>query len=346
MPPKNPVRSQYAPFSDCPAVLKEYLDYLLTIRGRSPRTVDGYYIEIRSFLRYLKLSRSGLLEPSLEERTPSELFGRTEISDVTLEMIASVSLSDVYAYLNFMNTEFLNSASARARKVSALNGFYKYLSTRTSYLSDNPIQNLDLPSKRKTLPKYLSLEESIRLLECADSPDKTRDFCILTLFLNCGMRLSELVFLNIEDYTDGQLRLLGKGNKERLVYLNEPCRDALDAYIKESAPIRRKDRAIFVSKQGQRLTPRRIEQIVADRLRDAGLSDKGYTPHKLRHTAATLMYQYGSVDVRILKEILGHANLATTEIYTHVSDKQMKNAAESSPLAHRNHGRRSDGENM
>lgn len=345
MPPKNPVRSQYAPFFDCPPEMKEFLDYMLTIRGRSPRTVDGYYIELRSFLRYLKLSRGQLLDCIPEDQTLAELFSKTEIQDITLSMIASVTLSDVYAYLNFMSTEFLNSAASRARKVSALNGFYNYLSTRTTYLKENPIQNIDLPSKRKALPKYLSLEESVRLLECADSPDKTRDFCILTLFLNCGMRLSELVFLNVEDYMGDQLRLLGKGNKERIVYLNAPCRDALDAYLKESASIERRDRAIFVSSRGRRLTPRRVEQIVADRLRDAGLSQKGYTPHKLRHTAATLMYQYGSVDVRVLKEILGHSNLSTTEIYTHVSDKQMKNAADASPLARRSQSGSSEDEN-
>lgn len=328
MPPKTPARSQYAPFYDCPAAMKEFLDYMLTIRGRSARTVDGYYIELRSFLRFLKLYRAGTLT--------AEGFHEVPINDVALELIVSVVLSDVYAYLNFVSTEFSNGASARSRKISALSSFYKYLSGKTLYIKENPLRNLDLPSKRKSLPKYLTLEETNQLLDTADEADNRRDSCILVLFLNCGMRLSELVGINRADVRDDRtLTLLGKGNKERMVYLNDACLEAIEAYLEESREIRRIDDALFVGKNGKRLSPRRVEQIVAERLRAAGLSSRGCTPHKLRHTAATLMYQHGSVDVRILKEILGHANLATTEIYTHVSNRQMEQAAQNSPLSGR-----------
>ncbi|HWP50970.1 MAG TPA: tyrosine-type recombinase/integrase, partial [Clostridia bacterium] len=199
---------------------------------------------------------------------------------------------------------------------------------------DNPIKNLDRPATKRTLPKYLTLDESTELLEIADLKNSARDYCMLTLFLNCGMRLSELVAINRTDVRDDNtLKLLGKGNKERIVYLNEACLDAINTYLEDSKKLKRKDDALFTGQNGHRLSPRRVEQIIGECLKNAGLSDKGYTPHKLRHTAATLMYRYGNVDVRILKEILGHSNLATTEIYTHVSSQQLEHAADSSPLA-------------
>ncbi|MEG2174996.1 MAG: tyrosine recombinase XerC [Oscillospiraceae bacterium] len=308
--------------------MKEFLDYLMTIRGRSPRTVDGYYIELRTFLRFLKLSHSGTLAP---ERMPE-----TSISDISLDDIKAVTLSEVYSFLNFVSTSCANGAAARARKVSALNSFYNYMSSKALYIKENPLKNLDMPMIKKTLPKYLTLEESNRLLDAADQPESARNYCMLVLFLNCGMRLAELVGINRSDIRDdGTLKLLGKGNKERIVYLNDACTSAIGVYLNDSRDIRRPDDALFVTAQGRRLSPRRVEQIVAECLRAAGLDDTSYTPHKLRHTAATLMYQYGNVDVRVLKEILGHENLSTTEIYTHVSDRQMEKAAMSSPLSHR-----------
>lgn len=319
-------KSKYAPFNDCPAPLREFLSYILTIRGLSPRTVDGYYIELRTFLRFLKLFRCNQLI--------AENLAETSIIDVSTELICSIKLADIYAYLNFAHTELGNAASARARKISALSSFYKFLSTKTLYITDNPIKNLDRPATKRALPKYLTLDESNGLLENADLDENVRGYCMLTLFLNCGMRLSELVAINHTDIRDDHtLKLLGKGNKERIVYLNKACLDAINAYLEDSKKIKRKDDALFVGQNGQRLSPRRVEQIISECLKNAGLSGKGYTPHKLRHTAATLMYQYGNVDVRILKEILGHANLNTTEIYTHVSNQQLEKAADSSPLA-------------
>lgn len=327
MPAEINKRSQYAPFSDCPAPMREFLTYLLSIRNLSPRTVDGYYIELRTFLRYLILNLRG-------ERYDKEKFSEMNILNVPTETICSVKLTDIYNYLLFAGNELGNSVSARSRKISALSSFYKYLSTKTIYMTDNPIKNLDRPKLKQSLPKFLTLDESNELLDAADSAESARDYCILTLFLNCGMRLSELVAINRTDIRDdGTLKLLGKGNKERIIYLNKACVDSINAYLEDSKAVKRIDDALFVSDFGKRLSPRRIEQIVSDWLKAAGLSNRGYTPHKLRHTAATLMYQYGNVDVRILKEILGHANLSTTEIYTHVSSSQLENAADSSPLA-------------
>ena len=327
MPANLNNRSQYAPFTDCPDPVREFLTYTLSIRNLSPRTVDGYYIELRTFLRYLKLTAA-------HEIYDREKFSAMRVHDVPVQTICSVKLTDVYNYLLFAGNELGNSVSARSRKIAALSSFYKYLSTRTMYMTDNPIKNLDRPKLKQSLPKFLTLDESNELLDTADTAENARDYCILTLFLNCGMRLSELVAINRTDVRDdGTLKLLGKGNKERIVYLNKACIDSITAYLEDSKAVRRQDDALFVSDNGKRLSPRRVEQIVANWLKAAGLANRGYTPHKLRHTAATLMYQYGHVDVRILKEILGHANLSTTEIYTHVSSTQLENAADSSPLA-------------
>ncbi len=330
------VRSQYAPFSDAPEVLREFLNYMLTIRGRSPRTVDGYYIEIRTFLRYLKLCKThSISDESIEH------FRTIPIYDVTLDMIRSVKLLDVYAYLNFVHTQLGNDASARARKTTALRSFYHYLSVKANYLDDNPLKNLETPSIKKSLPKYLTLEQSKQLLKSASPngaadvlPSSSREFCMLTLFLNCGMRLSELVGINLEDIRDDRsLYLLGKGNKERTVYLNDACLDSIRRYLSDTSELKRQDNALFVGRTGKRLSPRRVEQLVEQALKNAGLAQNGITPHKLRHTAATLLYQYGHVDIRILKELLGHVSLSTTEIYTHVSNVQLEDAAECSPLS-------------
>ena len=327
MPQKLNIRSQYAPFSDCPLLMKEFLTYMLTIKNLSPRTVDGYYIDLRTFFRFLKFHNSG-------EIYDYEKFSKIHIIDISIETICSVKLPVIYEFLLFSGNELQNSVSSRNRKIAALSSFYKYLSTKTVYMTDNPIKNLDRPKTKRALPKYLTLDESNLLLDAADIENNARDYCILTMFLNCGMRLSELVAINVTDIRDDNtLKLLGKGNKERVIYLNNACIESIDNYLKQSKSIKRVNDALFVGKNGGRLSPRRVEQIVNNWLKNAGLANRGYTPHKLRHTAATLMYQYGNVDVRILKEILGHADLSTTEIYTHISNNQLENAAAASPLA-------------
>ncbi|MCI8441877.1 MAG: tyrosine-type recombinase/integrase [Provencibacterium sp.] len=300
---------------------------MLTIRGRSARTVEAYHVDLRLYLRYLKYHKvcHAHSDIPLEEQP---------ITDLPDEVICSVTLSDIYAFLNYTLSERGNIASVRARKVSALRSFYKYLVSKTQLLEENPLELLEMPSIKRAVPRFLSLDESLELLRnLPQGKNYERDYCILTLFLNCGMRLSELCGINLQDIRENTLRLLGKGNKERIVYLNDACLSAIERYKKVRKPSAKDPNALFVSGQGQRLSPRRVEQIVESGLSSSNLDGRGYSPHKLRHTAATLMYQHGGVDIRVLKEILGHANLSTTEIYTHVSDKQLERASSLSPLA-------------
>lgn len=315
--------------AEIPPFLSDFLSYLRTVKGRSERTVTEYYQDIRSFFRYLILTRG-----DVPEGTP---FSQVPITGVTTEMLSQITLTDVYDFLTYIADERDNHARARARKTSAIKGLYKYLTVSTSLLEKNPVKDIELPRQKKSLPKFLSLDESVQLLDAVDSDDdkSLRNYCILTLFLNCGMRLSELVGINRNDinYTEHTLRLLGKGNKERIVYINDACVDAIRAYTESRENTDAEPHALFLSSRGTRISKRRVQQITEDALRLAELDGRGLSVHKLRHTAATLMYQHGGVDTRILKEILGHESIATTEIYTHVSSAQLQEAADSSPLS-------------
>ncbi len=315
---------------DCPQLLRDFLFYMETIKGRSANTVNGYYIDLRTFFRFMKIHR-GLLSQSAAED-----FSQIKIADVDLELIRSVTLSDAYAFLNFTLSENHNSAKTRSRKISALRSFYKYLTNKAGVLPENPLENLETPALKKTVPKYLTLEESLELLNHIETSHPERDYCIITFFLNCGMRLSELVGIDLGNIHDNYLTILGKGNKERVVYLNDACMAALDDYLKvrnaNAGAIKDKN-ALFLSRLGTRINKRRVQQIIESALKAAHLDGQGFSTHKLRHTAATLMYQHGGVDVRVLQEILGHENLGTTEIYTHISNRQMEQAIQSSPLS-------------
>ena len=314
---------------DAPVLLKNYLTYLLTIRGRSERTVRAYYIDLRFFLRFIRAIREDIddSEKNLEN---------ISISDIPESYILDVTLADAFDFLNFTISENNNNANTRSRKVSSLKGFYKYIKEKTDKLSENPMENLEAPKKKTSLPKYLSLNDSLTLLDSIDGQHKERDYAIITFFLNCGMRVSELVGIKIQSFQgENQLRLLGKGNKERVVYLNEACLEAkarYDSVRKEQLKDKKCD-FYFISRNGGPLTTRRVEQLLENHLKAAGLNNMGISPHKLRHTAATLMYQYGDVDIRVLQQILGHVNLNTTEIYTHVSGKQLEEATNASPLS-------------
>lgn len=317
-------------YRDCPQILKEYLIYMETIQNRSVRTINGYYIDLRTFFRFLKMHR-GVVNDDVP-------FEEIDISDIRLEFVKNVTKSEIYEFLHFATRSLENAAATRARKTSSIKGYFKYLTEKAGYFKENPAADIEVPKSRKSLPKYLSLEESMLLLENVSSDFPERDYCILTLFLNCGMRLSELVGINLTDYKETNIRIIGKGNKERLVYLNKACISALDSYLKARSALQNikadSKNAMFISaKTGKRLTPRRVQQIVNANLQNAGLNGKGYSAHKLRHTAATLMYRFGNADMLALKEILGHEHVSTTEIYTHISTKQLQNTVDSSPLA-------------
>ncbi len=312
--------------SDAPGVLRDFLTYHETIQGHSQKTVDEYYLDLRTFFRYIKLEKS--LVPRAAE------FDQIAIDDVSIELIASVTLTDVYGFMNFLSRERGLGAPARARKISAIRSFYKYLTVKAKLIPENPMQDLDSPRLKKSLPRYLDLDQSIQLLEAVQGVNQTRDYCILTLFLNCGLRISELIGLNIKDIQGDQLRVLGKGNKERIVFLNSACQQAISDWLNERSTRGSADpNALFISSQSRkRISKSAVEKLVKKHLSVAGLDSSQYSPHKLRHTAATLMLQNG-VDVRTLQEVLGHDNLNTTQIYTHVDNENLRTAAKANPLS-------------
>ena len=315
-------------YTDCPKLLKDYLLYLHTIKGHSLRTVNGYYMDIRTFFRFLNLHYSLL--------TKECVFESIEITNIDLNILEKVTLSDVYEFLHYISSNRSNSPATRSRKVSSIRSFYNYLTKKMNLLEYNPMTEVEVPNIKKSLPKYLTLEQCLELLNHVDGHYKDRDYCIITLFLNCGMRLSELVGLNLSDINDNRIRLLGKGNKERIIYSNDACADAISRYLvyRNSNTINPNDKnALFLTRNGTRIGARRVQQIIDENLKKSGLDTYGFSTHKLRHTAATIMYQNGGVDIRILQEILGHANLGTTEIYTHISSTQLEKAAQSTPLA-------------
>ncbi len=312
-----------------PPIIRDFLTYNEAIRGKSGLTVEEYFLDLQTFFRYI-LSVRGMVDKKTD-------FEQIDISVVNLELIKTITVSDLYAYLVFCKEERNNNAATRARKTSTLRGFFKYLSSKTGMLETNPAELLESPKIKQSLPKHLSLEDSLELLSVVDGPNRERDYCILTLFLNCGMRLSELCGINLSDIrSDNTLRILGKGNKERMVYLNDACIDAINNYmaVRPNDNIIATDRnALFISRNGRRISNKTVQHIVKVNLEKAGLGGQGFSTHKLRHTAATLMYQHGNVDIRVLKDILGHSNLGTTQIYTHISDTQIKNAIDSNPLS-------------
>ena len=322
--------------TDAPPILRDFLVYHETIQGHSRRTVDEYFLDLRNFFRFLKLDKG-----RVARNTPLD---QISIDDVDLDLVGSVTLSDVYSYMNYLSRDRVvhpNSpdqrhglaASARARKVAAIRSFYKYLTNKAKLLSENPVQDLDSPHLKKTLPRYLDLEESVSLLDHVDGANQARDYCILTLFLNCGLRISELVGLNVTDVRGNQLRVLGKGNKERMLFLNEACQSALEDWLTERSMLTLVDQnALFVTLQNRRRISRAaVHKLVKKHLAAAGLDSTQYSAHKLRHTAATLMLQNG-VDVRTLQEVLGHDHLNTTQIYTHVDNDDLRTAARANPL--------------
>lgn len=307
-------------------MLCDFLAYHESVKGHSNLTVDEYCLDLRSFFRYLKRLKRVVPWDTPESEIP--------IDDVDATFLGTVTISDIYGYLTYLNREKGLNEASRARKIAAIRSLYKYLTVKTHQLSQNPVQDLDSPKLRKSLPRYLSLEESIRLLHSVRVKNQERDYCILVLFLNCGLRISELVGLNVSDIHANTLRILGKGNKERILYLNDSCIEALDNYlVVRNGMTLIEPEALFVSNQRKRISKSAVHLLVKNSIAAAGLDPSLYSAHKLRHTAATLMLQNG-VDVRTLQEVLGHDHLNTTQIYTHVSSENLADAAAMNPLAH------------
>ncbi|NLZ36313.1 MAG: tyrosine recombinase XerC [Clostridiales bacterium] len=319
-----------------PDFLKEYRGHLLVIKADSELTVEQYLIDITLFLKWLTISRAG-------KKPTDELFSQTDISGLDIDIIASVTRADILEFLVYAANDRKNGSKARARKLSSLKSLFKYLTVTTRQLKSNPAANIETPKVRPALPKYLELDECIILLETVkndtSSATRERDYAIITLFLNCGMRLSELCGINLSD-TDPELkslRVMGKGSKQRVIYLNDACRSALRAWLEVRAKnkqIKADSRdAMFISSRHSRISNKTVQWMVKRYLERAGLGNRNFSVHKLRHTAATLMYREGGVDVRVLKDILGHEQLNTTQIYTHVSNEQMEKAMASNPLS-------------
>ncbi len=314
---------------EMPPVLRDFLNYLQTIRGKSINTVQVYFYDLRVFFRFLKLHRN-LADKKME-------FDEISISDVEVSLLQTVTLSDLYSYMSFVSNNRDNTSHARARKVASLKTFFNYLTTKAKLLDTNPTSELESPKILKRLPRYLNVEESKKLLTSVSNDDgqnTTRDFAIITIFLNCGIRLSELVGINLSSIKNDTLTVIGKGDKERSIPLNNACLQAIDAYIKVRPTSGIKDKnALFISGRKQRISKESVQKIVKKYIKEAGLDPQRYSTHKLRHTAATLMYKYGNVDIRALQELLGHQSIATTEIYTHLDQQQLRDAVSKNPLS-------------
>ena len=323
-------------FYDCPQILRDFLTYHENIKGQSPRTISEYYLDLRMFLRFIKLMRNDMpINTSLDD---------IPIKDVDLTFVGSITTSEIFDFLSYLaNDRPLNPDStftdygiepaARSRKLSAIKSFYKYLTVRTKQLQENPVADLEYPKLRKSLPKYLTMSQAAALLQAVSGQNAKRDYAILMIFLNCGIRRSELVGLNISDIYEDRIRVVGKGNKERIVYFGSSCRKALDAYLEERNKMTLTDnRALFGSRNGNRISVTAVHRLVDKALLKAGLDTTQFSAHKLRHTAATMMLS-GGVDVKTVQEVLGHENLNTTQIYTHIENTELKLAAEANPLS-------------
>ncbi len=312
--------------AECPPILREYLGYMETVKGRSANTVNGYFIDLRTFFRFLLIQR-GICKESSDSYPDIQL--------VTIDLLKSVTLADLFEFMNYSKSQRDNSNVTRARKVSSLRQFFHYLTEVTHQLNENPAKNLSSPKLPSRMPKHLTYDQSIQLLQLAgEGKYAERDYCILTLLLNCGLRRAELAGLNRTDVRDDNtLRVIGKGNKERILYLNEACQQALAAYLPKRPLEGTKDKkALFYGHTKDRISLQGVHYIVKGYLKRVNGAEE-FSAHKLRHTAATLMYQQGGVDLLVLKEMLGHKNLGTTEIYTHTSNEQLRRAADANPLA-------------
>ena len=323
-------------YSDCPQILREFLIYHENIKGQSPLTISEYYLDLRMFLRFIKLMRNDMpITTKLED---------IDIKDIDLGFLREIETADVFDFLSYLaNDRTVNpdspapdygiSPTARARKLSAIKSFYKYLTVRTKQLQENPVAELEYPKLRKSLPRYLTMEQSAALLKAVSGQNEKRDYAILMLFLNCGIRRSELVGLNLTDVYEDRIRVVGKGNKERFVYFGSACRKAIDAYLEErNQKVLTDNRALFGSRDGNRISVTAVHRLVKKALLQAGLDSTQFSAHKLRHTAATMMLS-GGVDVKTVQEVLGHENLNTTQIYTHIENTELKIAAEANPLS-------------
>lgn len=328
--------TQYNP-REYSLALRDFASYKQSIAGCSPRTVNEYMLDLRTFFRFIISSRTGIAYGTPE-------YEKIDLKVIDINFLRSVETSEIYEFLFFCDSVLQNAPNARARKLSAIKGLYKYYTKTKMMLEKNPAEIVETPKKQKTLPKHMNYEEAVSFIATVRNDTsqtdflRIRNFCIVTLFLNCGMRLSELVSINLNDIDRflRSVRIIGKGNKERIIYFNDACRAALEEYIpmrEDQKTATENENALFLSRRGKRIDNRMVQLMVDKYLELSGLGNRGLSVHKLRHTAATLMYSRGGVDVRVLKEILGHEQLNTTQIYTHVSNSEVEAAMAKNPLS-------------
>lgn len=320
------VKILYINYNDlCPSPLSDFLEYSIAIKGRADKTVSEYFLDLRTFYRFLiirfKLSKD------------IENFDEIDIFPVTLDVIKRVKIMDLHSFIAYTDRERKNSNRTKARKMATLRSYFKYLYSIVKLIPENPALDLETPKNNSRLPVALTLDESKSLLSSISGSNEKRDYAIIMLFLNCGLRLSELISINIDKIKGDTLTVIGKGNKERTIYLNDICIKAVEEYL-EVRPDAKPghEKALFISNRKTRFSQKGIQHMLDKYLTEAGLSGKGYSPHKLRHTAATLMYQYGHVDIRALQEILGHESVSTTQIYTHINKELLRDAVKQNPL--------------
>ncbi|MFZ5354212.1 MAG: tyrosine recombinase XerC [Bacillota bacterium] len=308
-----------------PAIVADFLSYMETIKGKSKNTIKAYAYDLTLFLRFIKIRR-GYVSDGLD-------FDDIPIQDIDSYILQMITLTDLYAFLSYVANERENKNHARARKVACLKSFFKYL-MKMHVIKENPAGELEAPKINSRHPVYLTLDESKQLLSTIDGENKERDYAIITLFLNCGMRLSELIGIDINKINGDTLTVIGKGNKERTVYLNNACMKAIESYLRVRPRDGVKDaNALFLSERKQRISKRSVQYLVKKYIGLSELDSAKYSTHKLRHTAATLMYKHGKVDIRALQQILGHENISTTQIYTHIDDESLRKAVRSNPLS-------------
>ena len=317
-------------FDDCPILLQDYLNYMLTIKGRSMLTVKEYYYDLKRFLKYI-IMRKNLFGYNLNSN-----IDLIPISNIKKHDIKDIDITDLHAYISYCDNNFSDSTKTKARKISSIKSFFNYLYNTVELINKNPAEKMELPKLQKRNPIYLTLNESEKLLHAIKSEqndfNRARDLCIILIFLTCGLRISELTGINIDSIKEDKLSVIGKGNKERIVFLNDNCLYAIKKYL-ELRPISKNTNALFLSMQKRRISNRTIQLRLKKYIKISGLDPKLYTPHKLRHTAATLMYKYGNVDIRTIQSILGHTSVATTQIYTHLDDEDIKLGISKNPIS-------------
>ena len=307
--------------------IRDFMTYLTVIQGKSKTTKEGYEYDLNLFFRFLKVYNG---------HSPIEEIDEVDISKVDIEDLKNISLEDMYAFLEYCENDRDNEAHAKARKVASLKAFFNYLNKKRKVLDYNPAEELESPKISKRNPIYLKIDEITQLFEGINDTHYYRDYCILIMFLNCGLRVSELVSIDLDDLDGDKVTIIGKGNKERIVYLNEATLEAIDDYVvKERGLIKNIDEkdesALFLSQKGNRMSVRAVQLVIDGINKRSGLNKKDLSPHKLRHTMATLLYQNGA-DLISLQQILGHTSVSTTQIYTHVEDEQLKDVIRSNPL--------------